>query len=454
VVLSHDSSGNLLRVSSAAIVVLRSYDAMNRMTMMDIPVLNRQIYYEYDGDGRRQSRMLLNTTDQSFELTQYFYDSAGRLSEIQEENSSTNFAYTTAGRLSQITYPNSVIRSQIWDEFGRLASIEYSLDNTTLMTQAFEYDGDGRRIKEHTQEGTTTFTYDSRGKLVSVRYSDGTSSLYDWYPESDLRLSATNPQGETKRFLFDQESEFVTFSETNTPILTITSIPNTYDERLFMRTPDGELTTWLTVHLQSVRGTITDTSNQTPEQTFAYYAFGGLRDGDPLANLDFGYTGRTLDLPANLYYYRGRFMDSCNGTFTQVDPMQDGNNWYSYVNGDPINNSDPSGYVAPAAGAAAGGAVGGPIGFFVGGFFAGYAAYRVGDELGKALKPSSCDQAATKRIRCLKAAFEKGQQARRICATIPNTPENRDRILRCLNVAKALEVKAIQDCDKKFPPKR
>ena len=40
----------------------------------------------------------------------------------------------------------------------------------------------------------------------------------------------------------------------------------------------------------------------------------------------------------------GRYLDTDSGTFTQVDPMQDGTNWYTYVGGDPVNNRDPSGY--------------------------------------------------------------------------------------------------------------
>ena len=61
-------------------------------------------------------------------------------------------------------------------------------------------------------------------------------------------------------------------------------------------------------------------------------------------DLDFGFTRRLQDLDTGLSYYRGRYCDTCNGVFTQVDPMRDGTNWHSYVNGNPVNRTDPTGY--------------------------------------------------------------------------------------------------------------
>ena len=40
---------------------------------------------------------------------------------------------------------------------------------------------------------------------------------------------------------------------------------------------------------------------------------------------------------------RARYYDSVTGTFTQEDPIKDGNNWYSYCMGNPVVFTDPSG---------------------------------------------------------------------------------------------------------------
>ncbi len=221
----------------------------------------------------------------------------------------------------------------------------------------------------------TQFAYDDSNKLVSVNQTSGESASYTWLAGTDLRVSSSSSNGPTSYFVYDGENEVEILAQDKSPLSTIISIPDSYDEKLYSLQNDGsnqKIQSYLLDHLNSVRALEIDTANTSPEQEFSYYAFGGLRQGDPLQNMDFSYTGRPLDTISDLHYYRGRFYDSCTGTFTQIDPLQDGPNWYAYVGGNPINLNDPSGYGAAGAiaggfaGAAIGGAIAGPPGSIIG----------------------------------------------------------------------------------------
>jgi RHS repeat-associated protein len=59
----------------------------------------------------------------------------------------------------------------------------------------------------------------------------------------------------------------------------------------------------------------------------------------------FRYTGQIAIPEAQLYYYKARLYDPVSGKFLQTDPVGDQSdlNLYAYVQGDPVDGSDPSG---------------------------------------------------------------------------------------------------------------
>jgi|GEM_PF-3205750 len=93
-------------------------------------------------------------------------------------------------------------------------------------------------------------------------------------------------------------------------------------------------------HLGSIRAV----TNQwgSPLYMFDYDVFGTPLQDRP-ERFRHGFTGKEFDSWTGLYNYGFRDYASLLGRFTTVDPIQDGNNWYAYVNSDPVSWLDPWG---------------------------------------------------------------------------------------------------------------
>ena len=96
------------------------------------------------------------------------------------------------------------------------------------------------------------------------------------------------------------------------------------------------------------------TGGQIPKPN-TYYAYGtpvilSGSEGSRLLNaqtqkLEDTYTGQKKDEETGLMYYNARYYNPQTGIFLQADSVNDGQNKYQYVAGNPVNNVDPSGNV-------------------------------------------------------------------------------------------------------------
>jgi RHS repeat-associated protein len=102
-------------------------------------------------------------------------------------------------------------------------------------------------------------------------------------------------------------------------------------------------------HLGSVRQLVGSDSQVALAQSFD--PFGGSFESAGSGTSEFGYTGEWWDAEAALLYLRARYYDPVVGRFVSKDPWQGDSsrpqslNAWSYVQGNPLNFTDPSGRI-------------------------------------------------------------------------------------------------------------
>jgi len=178
-----------------------------------------------------------------------------------------------------------------------------------------------------------TYTWNARNLLTAA--SDGTSSFsYD----AIGRQVSRKVQSVTTTDMYDGANPVVINGS-----LMLNGVG--LDDN-FARITGSVATSCLTDALGSTKA-LTDATGAV-SASYTYQPYGGTTktgtDDTPLQ-----FTGRENDGAPGLYYYRARYYGAKIGRFISEDPigLSGGLNFYAYANGDPIDNTDPSGEFVP-----------------------------------------------------------------------------------------------------------
>ncbi|MEO0597041.1 MAG: RHS repeat-associated core domain-containing protein, partial [Chloroflexota bacterium] len=286
------------------------YDALSRVLRADYADNSRSYAYLYDLAGNRlQEAVTIGITTT---VTDWTYDDANRVNTMQVgSNPVDTFGYDANGNLL-----SAGGHAYEWNHAGRMTHLD-----TGAGIYHYTYDGDDNRLSQRLGATTTEYLLDMQPGLAEVlRESDGTTTSH--YIHGPRGVQAVE--------------------QTNTWTLLL---------------QDG---------LGSVRAQVDSTADVDATQHHSPY-------GQPFDLVgtwtgSFGYAGEQID-PTGLSYNRARYYDPNMGMFTALDPFEGmmadpmSMNGYSYVHGNPVNLTDPSGEIPQALiGTVVGGILGGVTG--------------------------------------------------------------------------------------------
>lgn len=389
---------NLNRVTSVTDsngrTVKYSYDELGNILTLTYPG-GEIVRYEYYPDG-----LLKTVTDNSNNKTTYEYDSAGRLIKtINPDNSTVEETYDKSGNLkTKIDKSSSgeVVLSYEYgyDGFGNIISIKdnisSNIDNLSYTASAdsstsvdkmeydsanrlisfngeeVKYDADGNMIYGPLNDEMVSFEYDCRNRLI--RAGDITYT----YDAENLR-TATNYGDYTEEYVLDRVTspnrtlQIIRTDNTGSSITAINDKTTNYyyGQGLIYEKSDEKLLIYHYDHLGSTRK-ITDKTGKLL-YSFKYDTYGELLsiwDGQLSTDISSKLEQINIDRPVrflyngavgvitdnnNLYYMRQRYYNSTIKRFINQDVLigeihnSQSLSRYAYVQGNPVNYTDPFG---------------------------------------------------------------------------------------------------------------
>lgn len=254
-------------------------------------------------------------------------------------------------RLTSAAHSNQPNESYSYDQVGNRTSSHLSATyshqpfNRLVSTNSatYSYDTNGNLISKTDASGTTQYAWDFENRLKQVTLPNGNVVAYKYDAigrriERSASVALPLPLTTTERFIYDGAD---VIRDTDGNGITRADYVNGpgVDNKLRQTTATASLY-FAQDHLGSTRS-LTDSAGNVVEQ-LTYDSFGNS-GGSALTRYD--YTGRERDPDTGLIYYRARYYDPQLGRFISEDPigLRGGNNFYSYVDNNPILSTDPSG---------------------------------------------------------------------------------------------------------------
>jgi RHS repeat-associated protein len=382
---AYDIVGRTVSVADGAGTILFSYDGADRLTTEKQTAggITTTIQYQYDALDRRVSRTVSGAVN---ETTTYGYDRTDRLTLITYRGQQTTFEYDAADRLSRKILPNGIVQTIVFDDADRVTEIKYANpDGSAIETMGYVYDEGGRRTSVtramapapetpftaiyNAADRMTSITLTATGKTFNLGYDDNgnltsrveqgnASNLTTYVWDSQDRLaSISGPginasfqydaigrrvsrtvNGNATRYIYDGAQAMAEIRAGGTDSL-LTSLGA---DEVIARYNVAGARVYLTDALNSVFAQARE--DRTILNSYAYSAYGESAVSGPDEGNDIQYTAREND-QTGLMFYRSRFYDPVLKRFIAEDTigLAAGPNFYAYVDGNPVQKSDPTG---------------------------------------------------------------------------------------------------------------
>ena len=287
-------------------------------------------YYDYDEFSR------ITDEDYGNEEIDYYYDAAGNrtMKKICDDNGDTdvNYTYDLNNRLLE--------ESTNYYSKNEIDVTKYVYDNNGNQIKKIGYITKGVNgspsqdlVSENELNNTyEIYKYNEFNEMTSFESNKESKWEYAYLPNG-LRYRKSNAS-HFDRYVWDRNGNII--AEMNGE----GNLTSKYVRGNKLISKDGNEYFGYDGH-----GSVVNISNESGKsiKSYDYDAFGVELNKDANDTNLFRYCAEQYDNETDSIYLRARYYSPSLGRFTTEDPAKDGDNWYSYCAGNPVNSWDPSG---------------------------------------------------------------------------------------------------------------